>query len=303
MNSTMNLLNPLPIPENATALSLLLSSLVVLFAGFVRGLTGFGFSALCVSCLSVFLPPAQVVPALFVLEILASISLLKTCWPDVHWSWLRVLLVGNLVFIPLGVLTQQSLPADTLRLLIAGIIGVIALAQLQGLRPQGPPGKALQWGTSMVSGWLNGLAAIGGIAVAMVFNQTRLAPAVMRASLVVFFLFTDLFALLCPLDLLYLYYLYHRYCPLDPLTLYYLYYLLGLLCLYCRCYLCYLSDLLYPYYLLGLELPVLLVPPVRPALLGLPVLLGRLEPPELPVHPALLEPPVFLEIPVNQLLL
>ena len=197
MNSTMNLLNPLPIPDIATALSLLLSSLVVLFAGFVRGLTGFGFSALCVSCLSVFLPPAQVVPALFVLEILASISLLKTCWPDVHWSWLRVLLVGNLVFIPLGVLTQQSLPADTLRLLIAGIIGVIALAQLQGLRPQGPPGKALQWGTSMISGWLNGLAAIGGIAVAMVFNQTRLAPAVMRASLVVFFLFTDLFALLC----------------------------------------------------------------------------------------------------------
>jgi uncharacterized membrane protein YfcA len=196
MNWMMNFLSNWPLPDNANAMSLLLSSLVVLFAGFVRGLTGFGFSALCVSCLSVFLPPAQVVPALFVLEILASISLLKTCWPDVHWSWLRVLLLGNLVFIPLGVLTQQSLPADTLRLLIAGVIGVIALAQLQGLRPQGPPGKALQWGTGMVSGWLNGLAAIGGIAVAMVFNQTRLAPAVMRASLVVFFLFTDLFALL-----------------------------------------------------------------------------------------------------------
>jgi uncharacterized membrane protein YfcA len=193
----MNMGSLFLLPDNANAMSLLLSSGVVLFAGFVRGLTGFGFSALCVSCLSVFLPPAQVVPALFVLEILASLSLLKTCLPHVHWSWLRVLLLGNVVFIPLGVLTQQSLPADTLRLLIAGVIGVIALAQLQGLRPQSPPGKALQWGTSMVSGWLNGLAAIGGIAVAMVFNQTRLAPAVMRASLVVFFLFTDLFALLC----------------------------------------------------------------------------------------------------------
>ena len=193
----MNMGSLFLLPDNANAMSLLLSSGVVLFAGFVRGLTGFGFSALCVSCLSVFLPPAQVVPALFVLEILASLSLLKTCLPHVHWSWLRVLLLGNVVFIPLGVLTQQSLPADTLRLLIAGIIGVIALAQLRGLRPQGPPGKALQWGTSMGSGWLNGLAAIGGIAVAMVFNQTRLAPAVMRASLVVFFLFTDLFALLC----------------------------------------------------------------------------------------------------------
>ena len=75
----MNMGSLFSLPENANAISLLLSSAVVLFAGFVRGLTGFGFSALCVSCLSVFLPPAQVVPALFVLEILASLSLLKTC--------------------------------------------------------------------------------------------------------------------------------------------------------------------------------------------------------------------------------
>ena len=189
------------IPESAHWTSLLLSSGVVLLAGFVRGLTGFGFSALCVSSLSVFMPPAQVVPALFVLEIVASASLLKSCWPDVHWSWLRVLAWGNVVFIPLGVLTQQSLPPDQMRLLLAVIILGIALAQLRGLRPHGEPGWALQWGTSIFSGWLNGLAAIGGIAVAMVFNQTRLAPAVMRASLVVFFLFTDLFALLCLLGL------------------------------------------------------------------------------------------------------
>ena len=201
MTSTMPLLSHFTLPDNANAMSLLLSSGVVLFAGFVRGLTGFGFSALCVSCLSVFLPPAQVVPALFVLEILASLSLLKSCWPDVHWSWLRVLAWGNVVFIPLGVLTQQSLPPDQMRLLLAVIILGIALAQLRGLRPHGEPGWALQWGTSIFSGWLNGLAAIGGIAVAMVFNQTRLAPAVMRASLVVFFLFTDLFALLCLLGL------------------------------------------------------------------------------------------------------
>lgn len=185
------------LPDNANAISWLLSSLVVLMAGMVRGLTGFGFSALCVTGLSVFMLPSQVVPALFVLEIAASISLLKTSWPHVHWSWLRVLVWGNVLFIPLGVLTQQSLAPDPMRLLLAGIILAIALAQLRGLRPHGEPGRALQWGTSVFSGWLNGLAAIGGIAVAMVFNQTRLAPAVMRASLAMFFLFTDLFALLC----------------------------------------------------------------------------------------------------------
>lgn len=197
MISTMDFLSQWPVPNSVNAVSLALSSLLVLFAGFVRGLTGFGFSALCVSSLSVFLPPAQVVPALFVLEILASISLLKACWPDVHWTWLRVLALGNLVFIPLGVLTQQSLSADSMRILIAVLIFGIAMAQLRGLSPHGEPSRTLQWGTSLFSGWLNGLAAIGGIAVAMVFNQTRLPPKVMRASLVVMFLFTDLFALLC----------------------------------------------------------------------------------------------------------
>ena len=193
----MNMESFLSLPENANAMSLLLSSMVVLIAGMVRGLTGFGFSALCVSGLSLFMLPSQVVPALFVLEIAASISLLKTSWPHVHWSWLRVLVWGNVLFIPLGVLTQQSLAPDQMRLLLAVIILGIALAQLRGLRPHGEPDRALQWGTSVFSGWLNGLAAIGGIAVAMVFNQNRLAPAVMRASLAVFFLFTDLFALIC----------------------------------------------------------------------------------------------------------
>ena len=42
----MNMESFLSLPENANAISLLLSSMVVLIAGMVRGLTGFGFSAL-----------------------------------------------------------------------------------------------------------------------------------------------------------------------------------------------------------------------------------------------------------------
>jgi hypothetical protein len=42
---------------------------------------------------------------------------------------------------------------------------------------------------------VNGVAAIGGIAVAVMLSTTQMAPAVMRATLVLMFLLTDLYAL------------------------------------------------------------------------------------------------------------
>jgi uncharacterized membrane protein YfcA len=46
-----------------------------------------------------------------------------------------------------------------------------------------------------VSGFVNGVAAIGGIAVAVMLSTTQMAPAVMRATMVLMFLLTDLYAL------------------------------------------------------------------------------------------------------------
>ncbi len=55
-----------------------LACMVIVFAaGIVRGFAGFGFSALSVAGMSLLLPPAQVVPAVFVLEVVASLSLLR----------------------------------------------------------------------------------------------------------------------------------------------------------------------------------------------------------------------------------
>ena len=46
-----------------------------------------------------------------------------------------------------------------------------------------------------MSGFVNGVAAIGGIAVAVLLSSTALAPAAMRATMILLFLFTDLYAL------------------------------------------------------------------------------------------------------------
>ena len=113
--------------------TLALAWAVVFAAGIVRGFAGFGFSALCVAGLSLLLPPAQVVPPVFMLEVLASVTLLRGALRDVDWRWLAWLVAGNALFIPLGVATLAYLPDTPLRLVIGALLLAAALLLRSGV--------------------------------------------------------------------------------------------------------------------------------------------------------------------------
>jgi uncharacterized membrane protein YfcA len=175
---------------------LLLASLCLVFAaGSVRGFAGFGFSALCVAGMSLYMPPAQVVPPIFMLEVLASLTLLRSAWKDVHWNWLSWLVAGNALCIPLGVALLAYVDETALRLLIGTLLLLSATLLRSGWTLALEPTRAMRLATGLVSGLVNGVAAIGGIAVAVLLSTTVLAPAAMRATMILLFLFTDLYAL------------------------------------------------------------------------------------------------------------
>lgn len=180
---------PLPWPL------MLVGALVVFGAGIVRGFAGFGFSALCVAGLTLFAPPAQVVPPIFVLEVLASLTLLPLALKHADWRWLSWLALGNALFIPLGLALLAWLPEAALRLLIAALLLLAAAALRAGVRFSLAPTPGMRFATGVVSGFVNGVAAIGGIAVAVLLSTAQLAPAAMRATMILLFLFTDLYAL------------------------------------------------------------------------------------------------------------
>lgn len=191
---------------------LLTSCVVVLAAGIVRGFAGFGFSALCVAGMALYLPPAEVVPPIFMLEVAASVSLLRGALKDVHWSWLGWLVLGNALCIPLGVALLARVDDTPLRLLIGAVLLVAAVLMRKGWALGLEPTRLVRLGVGLVSGLVNGVAAIGGIAVALLLGATKaapgepgrdgpggsavmLAPAAMRATMILLFLFTDLYAL------------------------------------------------------------------------------------------------------------
>ena len=57
----------------------------IFLAAIVRGFSGFGFSLLAISALSLVYAPAEIVPSIFMLELAASLNLLPSIWKDVHW--------------------------------------------------------------------------------------------------------------------------------------------------------------------------------------------------------------------------
>jgi uncharacterized membrane protein YfcA len=178
--------------------SLLILSMAIVFgAGVVRGFAGFGFSALSVAGLALVVSPAKVVPAIFVLEVLASISLLRSAARDIDWQWLSWLIAGNVLCIPMGIALLAWLPETPLRLLIGALLLLAAGMLRSGFNLSLAPSAGVRLGVGMASGFVNGVAAIGGIAVAVLLSTSQIAPAVLRATLIALFLFTDLYALAC----------------------------------------------------------------------------------------------------------
>lgn len=178
--------------------SVLLAGLgVSLGAGFVRGFAGFGYSALTVAGLALFVAPGAVVPAVLALEILASISLWRSALRQADRGWLRWLLAGNMVFVPLGLTLLALLPATTLRLLVSTALFMTAVALRLAYKRSLAPTRALKSTAGMASGLLNGLAASGGVAAAMLLAAAHVPPVRLRATMVIFLLVASAYALIC----------------------------------------------------------------------------------------------------------
>jgi uncharacterized membrane protein YfcA len=161
--------------------------LVALFAGWVRGYGGFGLSAFLVAGLSLWLSPQKIVPAAMMLEILASVSLLRSVWPHVSWRWIPPLIGGYMISVPLGVWCLSVLPELPLRLTVSTIILVVALTLLSGFHPKWRDGIGVRLGTGIVAGFFSGLSAVGGMVAATMLFTTSLTSAQLRATLIVLF--------------------------------------------------------------------------------------------------------------------
>jgi uncharacterized protein len=89
----------------ATEMLLVAAIAIVFLAAIVRGYSGFGFSLLAITAVSLLYAPAMIIPSVFLLEIAASIHLLPGLWHDIYWRSLVPLVIGT----PLGLASAAAL--------------------------------------------------------------------------------------------------------------------------------------------------------------------------------------------------
>jgi uncharacterized protein len=172
-------------------LSLAYALVCIFGAAVVRGYSGFGFSLLAIVSLSLLLPPTQIVPSIFIMEVAASLHLLPGVWRDIHWQALRWLTAGSLLGTPFGVYALAHVPAAPMTLALAVFVLIAAILLARGHALKSVPGNAATLATGAASGLFNGGFGIGGPPVILFFFSSPAGAAVGRASMIAYFLMTD----------------------------------------------------------------------------------------------------------------
>jgi len=167
----------------------------VFLAAIVRGYSGFGFSLLTVTALSLVLPAAAIVPSIFLLEIAASIHLLPGIWRDVHWRSILPLLGGCLLCTPLGVWLLANVPAAPMQIALGTVVFFFTILLWRGYALKTMPSTAASVATGGASGLLNGAFGTGGPPVILFYFASPAGNIAGRASIIAYFLGTDLMAL------------------------------------------------------------------------------------------------------------
>ncbi|MGB9143586.1 MAG: sulfite exporter TauE/SafE family protein [Aestuariivirga sp.] len=168
---------------------------IIFIAAIVRGYSGFGFSLLAITALSLIYPPAQVIPSIFMLEIAASIHLLPGLWRDIHWRSLVPLVIGTGIGMPIGLMFLTGVPAAPMQIALGLFVFVVTCLLWQGFALKTMPGNIVSTAAGLAAGVANGAFGIGGPPVILFYFASPAGNIVGRATLVTYFLLSDLVGL------------------------------------------------------------------------------------------------------------
>jgi uncharacterized protein len=164
-----------------------------LVAGFVRGYSGFGFSALLIAASSLVTNPLNFVAVVVILEMLMSVQAAKGAGPDVDWKRVGWLLGGAAFGLPLGLWILTGVSEDTARAVVSAYVLVMCGVLLAGWRLRGE----MKGASNGVAGVISGLAnapGMGGLPVAAFFAAQPMRANVFRATLIAYFPLLDLYS-------------------------------------------------------------------------------------------------------------
>jgi uncharacterized membrane protein YfcA len=167
-------------PEISAALAIAL-----LGAAYVRGYSGFGFSAIFIAFSALITNPLPLIPVVFACEMLMTLFQARGIWTHVVWRRVFTLLLGAAIVLPFSVAFILAAGVEVTRIVVSVIVLGMSLILLSGWtlkREIKSPGHVA---VGMISGACNS-AGVGGLPVAAFMTAQPMKAAAFRATMIVY---------------------------------------------------------------------------------------------------------------------
>ncbi len=176
-------------PGTAAALAFAL-----LGAAYVRGYSGFGFSAIFIAFAALVTNPLPLIPVVFACEVLMTVFQARQIRGHVDWRRVLWMLAGAAIALPFSVTVMLSVGEDTARVTISAMILVLSLVLLTGWTLKTRIGPLGHGGVGVISGMCNS-AGIGGLPVAAFMSAQPIEAAIFRATMIIYLTGLDIITL------------------------------------------------------------------------------------------------------------
>ena len=163
-------------------------------AAVVRGLSGFGFSAIFILMAAAVTNPLPLIPVVFVCEIAMTVFQARDIRPHVDWRRTLPLLAGAALALWPAVGFLAALDPSVARLMISALVLALCLLLLTGWQLERDLGRRGHFVVGIVAGAANG-AGVGGLPTAGALAAQAMRPAAFRATMIVFLTGLDLLSL------------------------------------------------------------------------------------------------------------
>lgn len=179
-------MNTLTTLTNLSGSELMILALICFAAGLVRGFSGFALSAMVMACAATLIPPVELIPICWWLEMTASLLMVRGGWADADRAIVYALFIGSAIGTPFGMYLTTSVSPETSKMIALLLVAGLAALQLARFRLPALASKPGLYGSGLAAGVVTGLASIGGMIVALYVLAQEKPAAVMRGSLVIF---------------------------------------------------------------------------------------------------------------------
>ena len=140
----------------------LVAFFILLFAYFLRGITGFGSGLIAIPLLAHMLPLTFVVPLVLVVDFVASIALIHHTRLQVRWDEIRSLIPTTVMGTLIGVFLLVSLPREPLIIGLALFVIFFGLRYVFNVHSEKPISKWWAVPTGFSGGLIGAVFGTGG---------------------------------------------------------------------------------------------------------------------------------------------